>query len=587
MPELLELRVNSVTFSLRGAIPQFAPGVPPEDGIVYANVKATALQPTAVTPLPAWELEPGQPLLIPATAMEDGDYDIVLKSSSGPPRLRRTNVRVVLEDDRTAVYRWRTGSSLGIHTFEIESPEIIRVQLEVVSSKAGYRTDHTELRRELENTARALTLLTIAPSEIDAGTARSIGNERLDWWPLFKSIVDEFHRFGRSIATQPRHGLVAETNRRPLDQVRRVPERDLISAFRSEARWAPSAQHPLTMTYGTGGCIGPTTLDVTKRSASFDIPENRLVVGITKQVLLKLRELRSALPEAVDPAVTTGPARRRLDDALSQLTKWETALSTLWNGSPLAEVPPDPSLTLSQGAAHDGRYRRLVSLGGRLRNAITLSGEPLRVGLKDTWILYEYWCFLTLVKLLSTRLTLKSFDGLAFSPRRTILRLQKGERSSAVFQSSSGEEVTVVYNLWFLEGPTTPQQPDNVIGVFPGSTSSAPLYVLDAKYRLAYDTDYLDRYGAPGPPADAINQMHRYRDAIVSPRNGNGYERLVSTAVVIFPSSDPEQFREHRFFKSLSTIGVGAIPALPGNIAVLEEFVAAIATKFEGAANGA
>jgi len=43
--------------------------------------------------------------------------------------------------------------------------------------------------------------------------------------------------------------------------------------------------------------------------------------------------------------------------------------------------------------------------------------------------------------------------------------------------------------------PTVSQRPDNVIQL----ASEERLYILDAKYRLAFDADYERQYGGVGP----------------------------------------------------------------------------------------
>jgi len=58
--------------------------------------------------------------------------------------------------------------------------------------------------------------------------------------------------------------------------------------------------------------------------------------------------------------------------------------------------------------------------------------------------------------------------------------------------------------------------------------------------------------------------MHQYHDAIV--RIYPPYDQLVNRAIVLFPL--PREFisrwREHRFYRSIESVGVGAIPLLPG-----------------------
>jgi hypothetical protein len=104
--------------------------------------------------------------------------------------------------------------------------------------------------------------------------------------------------------------------------------------------------------------------------------------------------------------------------------------------------------------------------------------------------------------------------------------------------------------------------------------------VCDAKYRIDATVEYRQQFGSYGPPVDAINALHRYRDAILELDSledpTRNLKRSVVQAAAIFPLSfiqgDPE-FREGRLWRSIERIGVGAIPALPSNTALLKEWI--------------
>lgn len=98
-----------------------------------------------------------------------------------------------------------------------------------------------------------------------------------------------------------------------------------------------------------------------------------------------------------------------------------------------------------------------------------------------------------------------------------------------------------------------------------------------AKYRLnpAYEgTPYAQKYGAPGPEEEDINTMHRYRDTIMfeNPVTSE-FERSMFGAYVLFPHPDEERFREHRFYKSIKKVNIGAFPFLLNNTRLMEEFL--------------
>lgn len=89
-----------------------------------------------------------------------------------------------------------------------------------------------------------------------------------------------------------------------------------------------------------------------------------------------------------------------------------------------------------------------------------------------------------------------------------------------------------------------------------------------------HHTPYQRMYKTPGPEESDINTMHRYRDAIVySQGSGKELERSMFGAYVLFPYHDEEQYREHKFYKSIELINVGAFPFLPNSTGLLESFL--------------
>lgn len=85
-------------------------------------------------------------------------------------------------------------------------------------------------------------------------------------------------------------------------------------------------------------------------------------------------------------------------------------------------------------------------------------------------------------------------------------------------------------------------------------------YLFDAKYRI--DSN---RYGVDYPPDDAINQMHRYRDAIYY-QQGQGVplKKEVVGGYILFPGSgEPLDVQTATFYKSIKEVNIGAFPLRP------------------------
>ncbi len=103
------------------------------------------------------------------------------------------------------------------------------------------------------------------------------------------------------------------------------------------------------------------------------------------------------------------------------------------------------------------------------------------------------------------------------------------------------------------------------------------LYIFDAKYRIdpalkgTYYYQAIDQH--PGPKVDDINIMHRYRDAIVSGKGEHPYERTMFGAYVLFPYNNEEDYKNHRFYKSIESVNVGGLPFLPSATHLVTSFL--------------
>ncbi len=87
-------------------------------------------------------------------------------------------------------------------------------------------------------------------------------------------------------------------------------------------------------------------------------------------------------------------------------------------------------------------------------------------------------------------------------------------------------------------------------------------WIFDAKYRIE------DDHGVDQAPADAINQMHRYRDALIHiDKTGDQWQeksRPILGAYVLYPGWFDENNDTQPYVDSIQDVGIGAFPLLPG-----------------------
>jgi hypothetical protein len=168
--------------------------------------------------------------------------------------------------------------------------------------------------------------------------------------------------------------------------------------------------------------------------------------------------------------------------------------------------------------------------------------------------------------------------------------LGKGEHSRILFRKDGVELAELVYNpkhtekendsisMEHLVVPTVPQKPDIVLQLTKDDIKKGMkmTYLFDAKYRINDRTNE----GVDTPPDDAINQMHRYRDAIYYKDNQNADGKLKKEVIggyILFPGNgDPLEVAKAKFQQSLDEVNIGAFPLRPNdkdNRKLLEEFI--------------
>ena len=219
-------------------------------------------------------------------------------------------------------------------------------------------------------------------------------------------------------------------------------------------------------------------------------------------------------------------------------------------------------------------YSRFDKLCRLLNGGLSFTGDIVPIGMKETWLLYEYWCFLKIVELLQGRFDLEEQSMVKFERLRITVALSKGKQSAVRFlHKLTGKPLYVIYNRLFNRLPTIAQKPDNVIQF----ASDDKFYIFDAKYRIQFDATYIGYYGGPGPTTEDVNTMHRYRDAIAIPHPTRPQEYkqdVVSGAVVLFPYTCETAYRSHKFYKSINQVEIGGLPFLPGATTLVAEKIA-------------
>ncbi|MBT9492383.1 MAG: DUF2357 domain-containing protein [Paucibacter sp.] len=445
-----------------------------------------------------------------------------------------------------------------------------KLRIEVFSRKADYRTDYVAMRDEVSGMLRNLAMAANARTYGLAAPAKDHNPTLVEWLALIDSHFGDFFKLANAIARNPHSGLVKKSTLVPTERARRVTRQTIGRALRRENGGAviPSL-----------GVALPRKISESVSSASLDTPENRYYKALVKETYRNIRTLSKA-DASGDEDANRSAETKFFESIRPRLKAMERKVESILRSPFLGQVA-DASLARPDSMVlhKHPQYSRFDKLCRLLNGGLSFAGDIVPIGVKETSLLYEYWCFLKIVGLLRARFDLAEQTVVTFRRTKMTMALKKGQESAMRFvHNPSGTDMFLVYNRLFKKLPTIGQAPDNVIQF----ASASRFYIFDAKYRIQFDKDYVSQYGGPGPTTEDVNTMHRYRDAIAIPhpmKSGAWEKGSVIGAVALFPYPDENAYRTHRFYTSIDQVEIGGLPFLPGATTLMAEKIGAILAK--------
>lgn len=228
-------------------------------------------------------------------------------------------------------------------------------------------------------------------------------------------------------------------------------------------------------------------------------------------------------------------------------------------------------------------YSQIYKSWLMLKNSLDLVEGKTDIGMKKIWELYEIWCFLIMKRLIAKVLCIDLSDKERVIENKNEMLdtlVNSGMTHEVVFKAHNGDLVKLEYQHTYnrrskdeMKTTTTEQRPDIVVSI-KKSDGFTLTYLYDAKYRVQDDVNEseLDEGAdidiADYPLPDAINQMHRYRDAIyyamkddVRPRG-----KEIIGGYILFPGrTDGDKIENRYFYQSIQKVNIGAFPLLPAD----------------------
>lgn len=494
---------------------------------------------------------------------EETEYELVVEQNSSSPTVQFWHRDLGLRSGYGPVGRSGKISSaiINFHSqvgysellFLQTGKTVLSLTIEVFPTKIDYRRDWETLLERISESLYSLAYGFLS-STFQHGRATPQATKTLgQWYALLEPRFDELLLSLDTIARSPSRKIVRQERVRPLALARRPDS--------SVRRWImrhPACLQPIEFKIPgaiptPAGDALPTRVPESKARLSYDTRENRFVKWLISDINRRLGRIEESYA-----ALCSGPFGPRLDrEFLNRLKTQQSKLRSRLQYDFLSEAGPhQDSGTFSTVLQFAPGYRNVFELGSILQLGLAFADGIERIDLKSVHELYEIWCFLELDVLLSELTVAKRNARTPFANNQLFWGLVRDGQGGAHYTSELGDEILLRYNFSQFT-PTGSQRPDNLVSIEKRGAQVAFTFILDAKYKLALDDMHA------GPMTEDINAMHRYRDALVT--TDSRAARRITEAIVLFPWSDEAGYLDHRFYKSIDRVGVGALPFLPGN----------------------
>ncbi len=447
-----------------------------------------------------------------------------------------------------------TANDIGWFRFDVEykldgKTKKQNIAFEVLPTKMDMATDLAQINKALDET---YPLWRFSLAEKTQQGHRAVRQPRQEflllWLAQFKSLWTNFEHGLRHITHAPHSRLVEVTKTLKIHQLK--------------GRLGPRLERDVKESLNSG--IIDKRFNVKKKQLTIDTVENRFIKHVIHHCMDKLQ----VISDKAGLLDEKSAGQRLSGSFFSDLSNRHQALLKVSRHNMFLEVGEfsglaRESLVLQQKSGYAKVYRAWQ----QLKWYLDLLSEDASLSVRNIAELYEVWCFLQIHDiLLDQGFTLQANNKRRLVDKGLRVDMNDGLAGSFNFKREDGIKLKLTHEPRFHErtGPIrtwrNTQKPDIVLSA-KFSDGREHMWVFDAKYRIETDD------GDDLVPDDAINQMHRYRDALIhidqNPAKGLNKSRPVFGAYVLYPGYYVQPSEDNPYQESIDEIGIGAFSLLP------------------------
>lgn len=474
------------------------------------------------------------------------------------------------------------------------------VTFDVVSPKLDTKHDYKKILNDVNNEFEGLIFNYLSTTFQQFGKGKEKNLEV--WMQVFQQVVKEYLK------------NVERVIKNPHSKVRTI---QLYAKADRIKRWTPAMEEDYKE-HEAKKDLEEHYFEYNQYDNTVNSMENRFVKYTLKQIGGKLEQVFSKLLTKGNQEISKNYIKE-WEEYQRKIKKYQK--HPFFKAVGKFEGLRQESLVLQSRMGYQQVYKDWL----KLKKGIDFYNGTTNIGTLQIWEIYELWCF---IKVKNMVRELMGFDPkkkdseygeLISEPNGSLIQYSGDKkvdyRIKFVFpnpddvvlpvdykfvdllRKHQGEEVTLHYQHTFnrkgeddfnVQTVTTEQRPDIVLNIRK-KDNFVLTYLYDAKYRVWSDKkldadieqEDLDEmasldgeaeikllHGADYPPSDAINQMHRYRDAIYYglDKDKRPDSKEIIGGYILFPGrGDDKHIKERYFSKSIDRVNIGAFPLLPLN----------------------
>lgn len=477
-------------------------------------------------------------------------------------------------------------------TFDVVSPKL--------DTKNDYKTLLREVNEEYENVI--YRYLSITLQQFSRGNLTN----NATWMAAFQSVVEDYIKNVNRVILNPHSQIVNYKTSKKAEQIK---------------IWTPEMEEEF------GEISKANKLDehyfvYNEVRSTQDTIENRFVKHTLQSIGKRLSKIIKEVLQSSQEELSERHRRIWTDyqENINKLVK-----HPFFKSVGRFEGLKQESLVLQSRVGYQQIYKDWL----KLKRGIDFYNGAANIGTLQIWEIYELWCFIKLkhfvAEVIGIDVNNPAHEQLITEPKGTLLNpftdsslehiveyhYPKPEETDddirkAQLKAHEGDVVTIHYQHTFnrssghdeynmgINTATTEQRPDIVLNIRKESGEIVLTYLYDAKYRVVndkkLDLDFEEQdikenelmKGGDYPPADAINQMHRYRDAIYYSNDHELYQsKDIIGGYILFPGRGEDDFIKQRYYSaSIESINIGAFPLLPNGGELLKNHLKEILMEY-------